>query len=146
MLALAAGFGLRPVDGINILILLVLVWILVRVINDPNNLIVWADYISTRGSDAKQHGDLNKLLQLMGGVVACITVLLYAGHATVDGLGLAGVLGVVLGFCAGPVMWAAKLRAQQGTVTTTTEPVADPVPQKTTVQETPPIAEKKGNK
>lgn len=135
-------FGLRPVDGINALILVVAIWVLVRVINSETNAIIIADFISTRGTDGKPHGDLNKLLQLSGGLVGCITALLYADNDKVDALGLAAVLGVVLGFCAGPAMWAANLRSKQGSVETTkiTEPAAAPAKVTETTLQTPPLA------
>ncbi len=132
---------LRPVDGINALILLFVIWIFIRVVSSDVNTIVWADFISTR-HDGEQRGDLNKLLQLAGGVVGCITALLYADNEKVDAIGLAAVLGVVLGFCAGPAMWAANLRSKQGSVETTrvTEP-ANPPPLKVTetTTQTPPV-------
>lgn len=137
------SFGLRPIDGINLLILLVLIWILFRVINDEGNLIEWADYISTRGSDQKQHGDINKVGQWAGIFIAVTSVMLYADNVTVDATGLAALLAVALLYLGGVAGYAANLRAKQGTVVTVTAPADEPVgPMKTTVTETPPPARK----
>jgi hypothetical protein len=114
-----AAFDLRPVDGINILILLVVVWILVRVINSDANSLVWADFISTRGADGSQRGDLNKIGQLVGIVVAAMTVLMYADNQTVDAIGLSALLGVALAYLGGVTAYAAFLRSRQGSVETT---------------------------
>jgi hypothetical protein len=130
-------FGLRPVDGINAAILLVVVWILIRVIHSDANSIVWADFISTRGADGKQHGDTNKGGQLVGIVISAITVLMYADNQTVDVVGLAALLGVALAFLAAPTMYAGFLRSKQGTTQTVVEPVANPGPTKSTTTETP---------
>ena len=138
-------FWLRPIDGINLLILLVLVWILFRIINDTGNLIEWADYISTRGTDGKQHGDINKVGQWAGILIAMMSVMMYADNETVDATGLAALLGVALLYLGGVAGYAAKLRANQGSMTTVTEPVPD-VPSKVTVTEAAPVAEKKGKK
>ena len=137
-------FGLRPIEGINLLILLLLVWILFRVINDTGNLIEWADYISTRGTDGKQHGDINKVGQWAGILIAVMSVMMYADNETVDATGLAALLGVALLYLGGVAGYAANLRSRQGTITTVTEPVIDTVPTKTTVTESPPVAAKKG--
>lgn len=107
-----ALFWLRPIDGINILILLTLWWILVRIIRgDPN--INWADFISTRGQDGQQKGDINKVGQWAGIVVAVMSVLMYAGKVNVDGAGLAAVLGVSLLYLGGVAAYSATLRSRQ---------------------------------
>lgn len=112
-------FGLRPIDAINMIILLLLVWILVRVVSDEGNLVVWADYISTRGQDGKQHGDINKIGQLAGIVLAVVVVLMYADADTVEPVGLSTLLGVSLVFLGAPTMYAGWIRSKQGGVETT---------------------------
>ena len=114
-----AEFGLRPVDGVNIAILLVVVWILVRVIHSEANAIVWADFISTRGADGSQRGDLNKIGQLVGIAVAAMSVLMYADNKTVDAVGLAALLGVALAYLGGVSAYSAFLRSKQGQTETT---------------------------
>lgn len=136
--------ALRPVNGVNALILIVLIWILYRVIQDEGNLILWADFISTRGADSKQHGDLTKVGQLVGIGLAAISVLMYADNEVVEPVGLSALLGVALLYLGGVTMYAANLRSKQGSVTTTIEPAPVPVPVKTTTVETPPIAANKG--
>ena len=133
---------LRPVNGVNLLILLVLIWILYRIVRDEGNIIEWADFISTRGNDGKQHGDINKVGQWAGIVIAVMSVLMYSDNQAVDATGLAALLGVALLYLGGVAGYAANLRARQGTVTTVTEPVIDPVPTKVTVTESPPVAQK----
>ena len=141
------SLGLRPVDGINILILLLLMWILYRIISDDGNMIVWADFIASTGRDGKQHGDLNKIGQLAGICIAVMSVLMYSDNKTVDATGLSILLGVALLYLGGVSGYAASLRAKQGSVTTVTEPVPDPSISKTTTVQTPPIeAPKKGKK
>lgn len=112
----ASMFSLRPIDGINLLILLVLCWILLRIINDQGNVIEWADYIASRGPDGRQHGDLNKVGQAVGIGLACTSVLMYSDNQTVDPTGLAALLGVALAYLGGVGMYAANLRAKQGVV------------------------------
>lgn len=108
-----ADLALRPIDGVNMLILLVLLWILVRVIHSDSNLIVWSDYISSLGADGKQHGDLNKVGQLVGVVIAAMCVLMYADNDKVDPTGLAALLGVSLLYLGGVSGYAANLRAKR---------------------------------
>jgi hypothetical protein len=138
-----ALFWLKPIDGINLLILLSLWWVLVRIVRG-NNDIVWADYISTRGADGKQKGDINKVGQWAGIVLSVMCVLMYADNDKVEPTGLAALLGVALLYLGGVAGYAATLRSKQGTVTTVTEPLPDPAPpMKTTVTEAPPVAEKR---
>jgi hypothetical protein len=111
--------SLRPIDAINMIILLLLVWILVRVVSDEGNLVVWADYISTRGQDGKQHGDINKIGQLAGIVLAVVVVLMYADNSVVEPVGLSALLGVSLFFLGAPTMYAGYIRSKQGGVETT---------------------------
>ena len=113
-----SDFGLRPVDGVNIAILLVLAWILVRILHSDANTVQAGDFISSPGA-GRDRGDLNKLLQLGGGVAGILSALMFSAKPNVDGFGLAAVLTVVLGFCAGPAVWSATLRSRQGQVETT---------------------------
>lgn len=106
-------FGVRPVDGINLLILAMLIWILIRIINDAGNLVVWADFVSTKGIDGKQHGDLNKIGQIAGIVLAVVTVLMYADNTTVDPTGLAALLTVALIYLGGVTAFAVWMRSKQ---------------------------------
>lgn len=106
-------FGLRPIDGVNILILLALVWILIRLVNDPNNSIIMADYIASRGVDGKQHGDLDKVGQIVGIVVSAMTVLMYADNKTVEPTGLSILLGVSLLYLGGVSMYAKYIRSKR---------------------------------
>ena len=134
------GYPLHVGAGINLLILLVLIWILYRVIEDEGNLIIWSDFIASMGLDCKQHGDLNKLGQLAGIFLAVQSVLMYANGDKADGVGLAAVLGVSLAYLGGVSAYAASLRSkrERATVTTVTEPAPDPSVTKTTVTETHP--------
>jgi UDP-N-acetylmuramyl pentapeptide phosphotransferase/UDP-N-acetylglucosamine-1-phosphate transferase len=136
--ALLATFWLRPIDGINLLILLLLVWVLIRIVRHPTNDIEWADYISTKGTDGRQRGDINKIGQWGGIVIAVMSVLMYADNEKVEPTGLSVLLGVALLYLGGVAGYAASLRAKQGTVTTVTEPATEPAPTKITVIETPP--------
>jgi hypothetical protein len=95
------GFGLRPVIGVNLLILLFVVWIFIRVVANENNAIIWADFVSSLGTDGKQHGDLKKLGQLAGIVVAVVSALMYADAKNVEATGLAALLAVVLLYLGG---------------------------------------------
>lgn len=136
---------LRPIDAINILILLVVVWILVRVIMSEQNTVVWADFISTRVTDGSQRGDLNKVGQLAGIVVASVSVLMYADSEKVDPTGLSVLLGVALAYLGAVSAYASFLRSKQGAVETTkvSEPVATPIPPMKTTEtrvENPPVA------
>lgn len=135
-----ASVYLRPVDGINFLILLVLLWILYRIIRDEGNLIVWADFIASVGRDGKQHGDLNKVGQMVGIGIAAMTVLMYADNQTVDATGLSALLAVSLLYLGGVSAYASTLRARHGSRTTTTEPAPDLSASRITTVETPPIA------
>ena len=137
-----ALFWLRPIDGINMLILLVLIWILYRIVKDEGNLIQWADYIASRGPDGRQHGDLNKVGQGVGIGLACTSVLMYSDNQTVDPTGLAALLGVALLYLGGVSGYAANLRSKQGSVTTTIEPAPDPAASKVTVVQAAPLAPK----
>lgn len=137
---LLAMFWLRPVDGINLLILLVLSWILYRVIRDEGNLIEWADFIATRGADGRQHGDLNKVGQLVGIGLATMACLMYADNETVEPTGLAALLGVSLLYLGSVTAYAANLRSKQGSITTVTEPAPSPTESKVTETKTAPIS------
>ena len=132
-----ALFYLRPIDGVNLLILLLLWWILIRIVRGNDN-IEWADYITTRGRDGVQRGDINKIGQWAGIVLCVMTILMYADNEKVDPAGLSWLLGVALLYLGGVAGYAANLRAKQGTVTTVTEPAPEPTPIKTTVTEVPP--------
>ncbi len=131
---------LRPIDGINLLILLVLLWILYRIVRNEDNDIAWEDFISTRAADGRQHGDINKVGQWFGIVIATMPVLMYVDNDKVEPTGLAALLAVSLLYLGGVAGYAANLRAKQGSVTTTTEPVPDPAPSKVTTVQVPPIA------
>ena len=137
------GIGLRPVDGINALILLVVIWTFVRVVANEKNTIVWADFISSRGHDGEQRGDLTKVGQLVGIVVSAVTVLMFADSEKVEPVGLSALLGVALVYLGGVTAYSNYIRSKQGVVETsrTTEPIPDPAVTKTTetVTETPPI-------
>lgn len=132
---------LRPVDGINAIILLVVIWTFIRVISSDTNTIIWADFISTRGEDKLQHGDLNKVGQLVGIVVAAMSVLMYADSKNVEPTGLSVLLGVALAYLGAVTMYAAWLRSKRGSVETTqtTEPAPGPTKTTITKTETPPI-------
>ena len=133
---------LRPVDGINALILLMVIWTFIRVISSEVNTVVWSDFISTRGDDGTQRGDLNKVGQIVGIVVAAMSVLMYADQKNVEPTGLAALLGVALAYLGAVSGYAAFLRSKRGAVETkeVTEPAIEG-PTKTTVTktETPPI-------
>ena len=139
MTNLLSLFWLRPIDGVNLMILLLLWWILIRIVRDDRNDVIWADYISTRGSDGRQHGDINKIGQWAGIILSVMCTLMYADNQTVDPTGLAALLGVALLYLGGVASYAATLRAKQGSVTTVTEPAPDPAQTKTTITETPPV-------
>jgi hypothetical protein len=137
-----ALFWLKPIDGINLMILILLWWVLIRVVRgDPK--IVWADFISTRAADGTQKGDINKVGQWAGIALSVMCVLMYADNEKVDASGLAALLAVALLYLGGVAGYAANLRAKQGVVTTITEPAVELAPTKTTVTETPPIERKK---
>lgn len=138
-----ALFFLRPIDGINLLILLLLCWLLYRIVWNEGTAVEWVDFISTKGADGRQHGDINKIGQWAGIVISVMSVLMYADNQKVEPVGLSALLGVALLYLGGVASYAANLRAKQGTVTTVTEPATEPVPTKTTVTESPPIGEKK---
>ena len=133
-----SNFGLRPIDGINILILLFVFWMFVRIVTSEVTQIIYADYISSRGADGKQHGDLDKVGQLVGIIVAALVVLMYADSDKVEPVGLSALLGVSLLYLGGVTMYAKYIRSKQGSIQTVTEPV-DLTPTKVTVTETPPI-------
>ena len=139
MTNLLSLFWLRPIDGVNLMILLLLWWILIRIVRDGRNDVIWADYISTRGPDGRQHGDINKIGQWAGIVLSVMCTLMYADSQTVDPTGLAALLGVALLYLGGVASYAATLRAKQGSVTTVTEPAPDSAQIKTTITETPPV-------
>lgn len=138
------GIGVRPVDGINALILLMVIWTFVRVVANEKNTIVWADFISSRGHDGEQHGDLTKVGQLVGIVVSAVCVLMYADSDKVEPVGLSALLGVALLYLGSVTAYSAYIRSKQGTVETsrTTEPAPDPATTKVTdtVTQTPPIS------
>lgn len=113
MSTVLAQFWLRPVDGINLLILAVLLWILFRVINDEGNLIVWADFISSRGPDGRQHGDIDKVGKVFGIVLATVTVMMYADNEKVEPTGLAALLGVSLTYLCAVSAYSSYLRSKQ---------------------------------
>lgn len=136
-----SSLGLRPVDGINALILLIVIWMFVRIVLSEATQIIYADYISSRGTDGRQHGDLDKVGQVVGIIVAALVVLMYADNEKVEPLGLAALLGVSLLYLGGVTMYAKYIRSKQGSIQTVTEP-ADTTPTKVTVTETPPIATK----
>lgn len=138
-----ALFWLRPIDGINLLILLVLIWILYRIIFiDDRNSIVWADYISSPDATGRQRGDLNKVGQVAG-IFLCVSVVtMYADNTSVEPMGLSALLTVALAFLGGVTMYATWIRSKQGSKTTVTEPAPAPQPpMKTTVTE--PVKENK---
>ena len=139
-----ALFWLRPIDGVNLLILLVLLWILYRIIRNEDNDIAWEDFISTRGPDNRQHGDIDKVGKWFGIVIATMPALMYADNERVEPTGLAALLAVSLAYLGGAGGYGATHRAKQGRGTATTTPLDDPVPSKVVVVETPPVAEKKG--
>lgn len=122
-------------------ILLVMLWIY-RIVRDPGNTVEWADFISSRGADGKNHGNWNSVGKGIGVFIAFYLPLLYAHSATFDPTGGALLLGTSLAYLGAVDGYGSYLRAKQGTVQTTTEPVADPVPMKTTVIETPPVGGK----
>lgn len=115
--------GLKPIDGINLIILLLLLWNLYRIVTSDSTAIYWADFISTRGADGVQHGDINKVGQWAGIIVSTMSVLMYADNEKVDPLGLSALLGVSLLYLGGVASYAATLRAKRDVVTTVTEPI-----------------------
>jgi len=62
----------------GVVLLLVFVWGLVRVINDPENPIEWWHFFSSRGADGKQYGDANKLGICVGIVFSTLFIGWYA--------------------------------------------------------------------
>jgi hypothetical protein len=130
---------LRTIDGINAIILLMVIWIFIRVIGNDATTIIMADFISTRGDDGLQHGDLNKVGQIVGIVVAAMSVLMYADSINVEPTGLAALLGVALAYLGAVTMYASFLKSKRGTVETTrvTEPVTAPAKVTETKTQTP---------
>jgi len=125
-------------------VVLSFVVLVVRVINSGANELEWADLISTPDRNGgRPHADWNRIGQGFGVVVAVWMPAVYVYSPKVEAMGLAAVMASSLLYLGGVSAYAATLRARQGSVTTVTEPVTDPPPMKTTVTETPPVAEKR---
>lgn len=111
--------------------------------SDDSEGIEWRDFFATVGTDGNYHGDWNRVGQCAG-VLVCVYSVIYASpNAHKDFTGFALVLTSCLAFLGGVAGYAAFLRSKRETVTTVTEPVAEPMPTKTTVTEPLPVAEKK---
>ena len=127
------------VGGALALLILILAWVMVM--NGQNDL-DWSQLISTKGADGKQYADWNRIGMGAGVVVSVWLPAVYAYSPDMEATGLAAVLAVVLAYLGGVSGYAATLRARQGTVTTTTEPVPPSEGEKKTIVETPPVKPK----
>lgn len=127
------------VGGALVVLILLMAWI--RVMDDDENDLKWVDLVSTKGSDGLQHADWDKIGKGCAIVLCVLATIVYAYSPGMDATGLALLLGVVLAYLGGVSGYAATLRARQGTVTTTTEPVP-PEGEKKTIVETPPVKAK----
>ena len=116
-------FGLKLSDALRLIIILLLVWNLYRIIHSDSTAIFWADFISTRGADGVQHGDINKVGQWAGIFIAFMSVFMYADNEKVEPIGLSALLGVALLYLGGVATYAATLRSKRDVVTTVTEPI-----------------------
>jgi hypothetical protein len=87
------------------ILFLIVVWLihrLQRVLEDESNPIEWWQFISSRGKDGKQYGDMTRLGQATG-IVLCFFVTLYLVTKIDDSgwLGFCGVLTIVLTYLGG---------------------------------------------
>ena len=131
----------RAITGI---IILLFIWAFVRVMNAANTL-EWSDLISTLGRDNKQHADWDKIGKGAAVILCFWGFVVYIYSPKMDAAGIALILAPVLAYLGGVAGYNAKLRSEQGSVTTTTTPLPDPpVLSEVKVVEKEPVAAKKG--
>lgn len=114
--------------------------------SDDSEGIEWRDFVSTKGVDGKYHGDIDKVGKSSGVVFGSVMIVQISPHASKDFTGFALVLTAYFAFVGCVAGYSAYLRSKQGSITTVTEPVPDPIPVKTTVTQAAPVANKKGTK
>lgn len=83
--------------ALSAIIVLLLIWGLIRVVNNPSNELDWSDLVSsTRGG--KQYADWNKIGRGLGVVLCTWLPIVYAYSPKMDAGGLAMVLGTALAY------------------------------------------------
>ena len=120
---------------------IVVLYAIVRVINNASNDLEWAHLISSRSMDGKQWGDWNQIGKGLG-VILCVWLpAVYVYSPKMDAVGLALVMGVALAYLGGVSGYAALLRSRQGGIETTRVTEIAPVSKITETRlETQPIA------
>lgn len=105
-----------------------------------NNGIEWRDFVSAEKPDGTYRGDINRVGQCVGVVVAAFAIIATAPKAHTDYAGFALVLAACLAFLGGVAAYAATLRAKAGRVetVTTVEPAPVAAQTKTTTTTTEP--------
>lgn len=116
---------MAPCEGLSYIPIIVtvvlfigLLYAFIRIISNTSGL-EWAHLVSSRSNAGEQWADWNPIGK-GGGVVICLTIpFIYVYSPGMDGLGLAGVMGVSLGYLGGISAYAATLRSKQGSKETT---------------------------
>ena len=109
----------KLVVALTAILVLLFMLALVRVMNNKDNDLEWAQLISTRGADGQQYADWDKVGKGLG-VVLCVWLpAVYVYSPKMEAMGLAAVMGIALAYLGGVSGYAATLRAKQGSVETT---------------------------
>lgn len=77
---------LRSMAAVTVLLLILMVWGLIRVINDDRTPIEWWQFISSRGADGKEYADPNKFGVMIGIIASTwvVTIIAWEGKLTQD--------------------------------------------------------------
>jgi hypothetical protein len=84
-----------------------------HMISKESNSLQWEHLISSKGIDGRQYVDWNKIGQGMGVVLAVWLPFIYASSNSMDGTGLAAVMGVSLLYLGGVSSYATSVRARR---------------------------------
>lgn len=88
-------------------------WFLHHTIGKSSNTLEWEQLISSRAVDGHQYVDWNRIGQGMGVVLAVWLPFIYASSNSMDGTGLAAVMGVSLLYLGGVSSYATSVRAKR---------------------------------
>lgn len=117
------AYALMNLPGIgvafNIIFLLLIVWYLIRKINSNENKLDWTDLVSTKGSDGKEHADIDKIGKCFGVIMAVWLPFMYAHSEKMEASGLVMVMSAALAYLAGVSAYSAWLRSKQSSDSTT---------------------------
>lgn len=119
-----------------------MIWFFYRVVERSEDM-EWKEFISTKGSDGKNHPDWDKVGKGVAVIIGSWAIVAIAPNVKTDFVGFSVLLGSYFAFAACTSGYAAYLRSKSATMqtTTTVEPVPDP--QKTTTVVTEPVENQK---